>query len=105
MVVMSKIILKFLWSDKTIGVCLDQKIGPDSLNPLTEYFFWPQRDAWEDIKNFIEKSSWIDQREAIILLNRLTDVINFWQDNSNMENKGISFLNSKFPDCFFILRN
>lgn len=99
---MNKIVLKFLWSDKTIGVCLDRKIGFDYSSPLTEYFFWPQRDSWEDVKNYIDANSWISQKEAIFILNKLTEIINYWQENSNLEDKDINFLRSKFPDCLFI---
>ena len=43
---MNKFILKFLWLEKSVAVALDQKVG-DKTIPLTEYFFWPQKDAWE----------------------------------------------------------
>ena len=94
-------ILKFLWLEKSIAVCLDQKIG-ERTTPLTEYFFWPQKDAWEEMKNFLENKTWITQNESIFLLNQITEVINEWQEKDVMQRKDISSLKEKFSSCFFI---
>jgi len=98
-----KLLLKFLWLDKSIAVCLDQKVG-DNFTPLTEYFFWPQKDAWEEMKLFLDSKSWIDQKDSIILLNQITEVINLWQekDSSVLDKKYFSVLKDKFPDIVFL---
>ena len=99
---MSSIVLKFLWSEKNLGVCLDQRVGGDQFSPLTEYFFWPQNDSWEEIQTFVEANKWVDQKESVLILNRLTDVINFWQENTKLDIKNMDSVRSKFPDCFFL---
>nr|Q9BAC5.1 RecName: Full=Small ribosomal subunit protein cS23; AltName: Full=30S ribosomal protein 3, chloroplastic; Short=PSRP-3 [Euglena granulata]AAK27689.1 ycf65 [Euglena granulata]ABB02344.1 Ycf65 [Euglena granulata] len=98
-----ELILKFLWLEKSIAVCLDQKVG-DSITPLTEFFFWPQKDAWEEMKNFLESQSWITQSDSVNLLNNITEVINFWQerDTNVIDRKHISNLREKFPDIIVI---
>lgn len=99
---MSKLILKFLWLEKSVAICLDQKIG-DKSTPITEYFFWPQKDAWEDMKNVLENIQWIDPSESIFLLNQITEVINVWQDKDSLQdNKDLCKLREKFPNSLFI---
>ena len=98
---MDSYVLKFLWLEKSIAVSLDQCVA-DKTSPLTEYFFWPQRDAWEEMKNFLESKPWISQATSILLLNQITEVINFWQDKDNFNKKDISKVKEKFPNCLFV---
>jgi 30S ribosomal protein 3 len=99
---MERFVLKFLLIDKVIAVCLDQKISNERLTPLTEYFFWPQKDAWEDMKNFIDNNDWISPKDAVNILNRITEVINFWEELAELKKEDINNLSVKFPDCIFI---
>lgn len=100
---MDRFVLKFIWLEKSIAVCLDQKIAGRT-SPLTEFYFWPQKDAWEEIKNFLEGKSWITQNESIYLLNQVTEVINSWQDKEsfNFSNKDLQKLKEKFPNSLFV---
>ena len=98
---MSKFVLKFLWLQKSVAVGLDQRVG-ERTTPLTEFFFWPQFDAWEEMKDFLESKSWIDQTESIFILNLITEVINFWQDKTDLERKDLNLAKEKFPDVLFI---
>nr|AYB71480.1 putative ribosomal protein 3 [Trachelomonas grandis] len=82
------IILRFLWLEKSIAVSLDYSVENNSF-PLTEYYFWPQSDAWDDIRIFLENSTWITQSESIYLLNTLTEVINYWQDKNEHDLKNL----------------
>jgi len=90
--------LNFMWLDKNIAVAVDQVFGKGHRSPVTEFFFWPRKDAWEELKASLESKSWIAEREKVLLLNRCTEVINYWQD----ENKhSLGEAQEKFPDCKF----
>lgn len=39
-------------------------------SPLTEYFIWPRKDAWEELKVALEQRPWISDIDKIRLLNR-----------------------------------
>nr|YP_009145371.1 putative ribosomal protein 3 [Cryptoglena skujai]AKL38996.1 putative ribosomal protein 3 [Cryptoglena skujai] len=98
---MEKFLLKFLWLDKSIAVALDQRVE-DKVTPLTEYYFWPQKDAWDLMKIYLEKTTWISQTESISLLNKITEVINFWQEKDLTNKKDIHKARIFFKDVQFI---
>eukprot|EP00887_Chlorella_sp_A99_P008149 scaffold12.g8149.t1 len=82
--------LNFLWLDKNIGVGVDQVFAKGQRSPVTDYFFWPRRDAWEELKAALEAKSWISERERV--------VINFWQEG---EKKTLQQAREAFPDSKF----
>ena len=77
-----RVLLKFLWLDKNIGIALDQVVPGHGTVPLSPYFFWPRKDAWEQLKSKLDSKSWISRKRTIILLNQATDIINLWQQNA-----------------------
>ncbi|THG19724.1 30S ribosomal protein 3, chloroplastic-like isoform X1 [Camellia sinensis] len=76
-----KLVLKFLWMEKNIGLALDHVIPGHGTIPLSPYYFWPRKDAWEELKVLLESKPWISQKQMIILLNQATDIINLWQQS------------------------
>nr|YP_009540880.1 putative ribosomal protein 3 [Phacus inflexus]AYQ93326.1 putative ribosomal protein 3 [Phacus inflexus] len=101
----NKFLLKFLWLEKLIAVSLDQKVG-DRSAPITEFFFWPKTDAWEEMRLDLEKRSWISESESIVLLNQVTEVINFWQEKSESNRKKeFQAAKEKFSNCSFVGRD
>ncbi|AES77010.1 putative ribosomal protein PSRP-3/Ycf65 [Medicago truncatula] len=76
-----RLVLKFIWMEKNIGIGLDQMIPGHGTIPLSPYYFWPRKDAWEELKELLESKPWISQKQMIILLNQATDIINLWQQS------------------------
>ncbi|KAM6549223.1 hypothetical protein CsatB_020899 [Cannabis sativa] len=76
-----RLVLKFIWMEKNIGIALDQTIPGHGTIPLSPYYFWPRKDAWEELKVLLESKPWISQKQMIILLNQATDIINLWQQS------------------------
>ena len=73
------LVLKFIWMEKNIGIALDQMVPGFGNIPLSPYYFWPRKDAWEELRAKLEEKEWISQKQMIILLNQATDIINLWQ--------------------------
>ncbi|GBF91719.1 30S ribosomal protein [Raphidocelis subcapitata] len=97
--------LNFLWLDKNIAVAVDQVYARGAQSPLTEYFVWPRRDAWDELRVALEAKPWITDRDRIVLLNRLTEVINLWQSSEEggeaAARPTLDEARTAFPDCSF----
>ncbi|CAL9230416.1 unnamed protein product [Arabidopsis halleri] len=76
-----KVVLKFVWMQKDIGVALDHMIPGFGTIPLSPYYFWPRKDAWEELKALLESKPWISELHRVFLLNQATDIINLWQSS------------------------
>ena len=77
----ARVVLKFVWMEKNVGLGLDQHVPGHGTIPLSPYFSWPRKDAWEELKSTLEAKPWISQKKMIILLNQATDIINLWQQS------------------------
>lgn len=99
---MNSFVVKFLWLENYIGVSLDYMVNLKKV-PMLKYYFWPKTDAWEDIKNELEKLDILPYEDFVLILNTITDVINYWQQNNKgLKKKSFSLAKSEFSSCFFV---
>nr|WKT05671.1 hypothetical chloroplast RF65 [Chlorokybus atmophyticus] len=76
---------------------MDQVTGKGT-SPVTEYFFWPRKDAWEELRDALATKPWISYDDSILLLNETTDVINLWQEEKKPL---LTEAQDKHPNCIF----
>jgi len=93
---------RILWLDNNVAIAIDHIVGQNT-SPLTSYFFWPRNDAWEQLKTELDSKPWISETDKIELLNKATEIINFWQEKG--KNESLIALQEKFPDFIFVGSN
>ena len=91
--------LRVLWLKNVLGLAVDQTILKQSY-PLTQYYFWPRTEAWDQLKLELDSKPWLSEKEKIIILNIATDIINHWRTNRITER--VENLSTKFSEATFV---
>jgi 30S ribosomal protein 3 len=71
--------LNCLYLEKAVGIAVDQRLASGEKGPVTEYYWWPAKDAWNDLKAQLEGMPWIAEADVVDIMNKATSIINFWQ--------------------------
>jgi len=74
--------LNILWLENELGIAIDQIQAGEQI-PLTDYFFWPKSDTWDQIRQELETKPWILTKEKAQLLNATATIMNEWQNSMN----------------------
>ncbi len=78
----SRFKLNILWLENELGIAIDQIQSGEQI-PLTEYFFWPKSDMWEQMRVELRAKSWIPTKERAQLLNATATIMQQWQNSMN----------------------
>ena len=78
--------LNILWLENELGIAIDQIQSGEQI-PLTDYFFWPKSDTWDQVRRELETKPWILTKEKAQLLNATATIMNQWQSSMNKKIK------------------
>ena len=73
---------RLVWGENSIGIAIDE-IFLTAPSLITNYYYWPQTDAWEQIRLDLETKIWIPKDEQRKILNTITEILNSWKKNTN----------------------
>nr|NP_045127.1 putative ribosomal protein 3 [Cyanidium caldarium]AAF12967.1 unknown [Cyanidium caldarium] len=65
---------------------------------MTYYYFWPRTDAWEQLKIELDSQPGLFAKDKVVILNQVTRIIDYWQENKKSVFPNLSELQSHFPD-------
>lgn len=92
--------LKVVWAKKFLGLAVDQENGACTF-PLTNYYFWPKTQAWEQLKiELISNKTWLKEPDQSKTLNLASEIINYWRLNRTKVT--LAEVSSRFTEVGFI---
>ena len=91
--------LKVLWLKNVLGLAIDQKVIKHRY-PVTQYYFWPRTEAWDQLKLELDSKGWLPEKEKVLILNLATDVITHWRTNRNTDS--IDTVQNQFKEAVFV---
>jgi len=94
-----KLKLNVLWLKDILGLSIDIVVGKQTYQ-VTQYYFWPRTEAWDQLKLELDSKPWLPEKEKIFILNMATDIITYWR--SNRSNDVIQDFKKKFSEATFV---
>jgi 30S ribosomal protein 3 len=91
--------LKVLWLKNILGLSIDQ-ILVDHAYPVTQYYFWPKTEAWDQLKLELDSRPWLSEKDKIVVLNLTTDIVNYWHTSRKVEK--LDSIKQKFTTVDFV---
>ena len=91
--------LKVLWLKNILGLSIDQ-ILVDRAYPVTQYYFWPKTEAWDQLKLELDSRPWLSEKDKIVVLNLTTDIVNYWHTSRKVEK--LDSIKQKFTTVDFV---
>ena len=91
--------LKVLWLKNILGLAIDQTVIKQPY-PLTQYYFWPRTEAWDQLKLELDSKPWLSEKEKIVILNLATDIISHWRTNRNTD--AVQKIANNFSEAVFV---
>ena len=67
---------------------------------MTQYYFWPRTEAWDQLKLELDSKPWLSEKEKIIILNLATDIITHWRTNRNTD--AVNKIANTFSEAAFV---
>ena len=94
--------LKIVWSKNFLGLSIDQ-LSINYQYPLTQYYFWPKTQAWEQLKLELDSKLWLKSERKIKILKNAGDIMNYWF--LYRTTKTVKDFQKSFPETDIIIFN
>ena len=94
--------LKVFWFKNVLGLAIDQ-VNLNQKSPLTNYYFWPKTEAWEQLKLELDSKLWLTKKEKEQILQTTGDVMKYWLSYRNT--KTVENLKEEFKEIDVLLIN
>jgi 30S ribosomal protein 3 len=91
--------LKVLWLKNSLGLSIDNKVLNQTYS-LTQYYFWPKTEAWDQLKLELETKYWLSKLEKVRILNLTTEVMNQWRKSQSIDS--FEAMATKFAGVNFV---
>tara|TARA_Y100000746_G_scaffold148273_1_gene126876 strand:- start:211 stop:525 length:315 start_codon:yes stop_codon:yes gene_type:complete len=94
--------LKVFLFKNVLGLAIDQ-VNLNQKYPLTNYYFWPKTEAWEQLKLELDSKLWLTKKEKEQILQTTGDVMKYWLSYRNT--KTVENLKEEFKEIDVLLIN
>ena len=91
--------LKVIWQTNLLAIAVDASTS-FSTYFLTPYYFCPRTNVWVQLKLELDTKQWLNTNEKRLLLNKVADLINYWQESRTKDT--LKIVKSRFTDVTFV---